>query len=336
MVRTEALGKYLWEVTHGAAWEKMCDKIRKIGKDQQISAHASEAGYNHLKNRQFLAEIDAHPLKDVSGSPLGTLLVVEDVTERVNMEKRLNQSEKLSAIGKLASGLAHEIGSPLGAISGYAERLISKLNENDRRRSDAENIKAQLDRITRLVRQLLIFARQSSPQLKQVKVNGIIRSTIEILVPELKNASIEVALELQENLPVIEADPDQLYQVFFNIILNAKQAMSDHGGKLTVTSSVLRKPQDIQENGTDLAEFIEICIVDTGMGIHPDHQKRIFEPFFTTKDVGEGSGLGLAICHGIISDHGGWIEVESKEGEGSSFKVILPVKKSSRSLNLSY
>lgn len=328
----EVSGKALQEITPEVFNGQILDNLGQVLKGEIPMAHDLAVRSVGQGGQQALANIDIHQFSDSSGNPLGAILVVEDVTELVTLERRLAQSEKLSAIGKLASGLAHEIGSPLSVIRGYAERLMAKIDEMDSRRSDAERIKNQLDRITRLVRQLLMFARHSPPQLKQVKVNGIVRSVAEILETKFQNSGIEVTLELEESLPPLEADPDQLYQVFFNILLNAQQAMEENGGTLKLSSSIYEPHGTAPSAGSvasvipkGSAKFVEVVISDTGAGIPSDQLKRIFEPFFTTKDVGDGTGLGLAICHGIVSEHGGWIEVESKPGGGSSFRIILPV-----------
>lgn len=293
-----------------------------------ITAHIIACLLNPYDHDSILSMLIAQMLTAFFLGFAVAIFAAKDRRERrqmVSLERELAQAEKLSAIGKFASSLAHEIGSPLSVMRGYLDILGEKLENGHPGMSEMIKIKSQFERIIKLIRQLLTFARHSLPQFRPVNVNSIIRMTVDALQQELSKAQVRVVLNPDENLPSIKADPDQLYQVFFNIIMNARHAMQEHGGTLSISSSVKKKALSAQKTGPDFANLIELVVSDTGCGIPANHLNKIFEPFFTTKALGEGSGLGLAICHGIISDHRGRIEVESRPGEGSTFKVFLPI-----------
>ncbi|NPV09427.1 MAG: response regulator [Anaerolineae bacterium] len=232
------------------------------------------------------------------------------------MQDQLVQAEKLSAVGELVSGVAHELNNPLTAVIGYAELLRSELAD-EQTRKDVENILRSAERSRRIVRNLLTFARRQRTERRMVDVNEIIRQTIEIQAYQLRVDNITVETQLEPDLPFTAADSSQLQQVFLNVIMNAHQAIRSirDRGKITVTSRLARP------------DVIRISIEDDGPGVAPEIAGRIFDPFFTTKEVGVGTGLGLSICYGIVSGHGGRIWVDSPPGGGATFIIELPVQK---------
>lgn len=260
-------------------------------------------------------EIDATGQFDESGRLVHTRAFVRDITERKRMEERLSQTEKMVAVGQLASGLAHEIGTPLNSISGMAELVLMREEKQSARREELEAIVAQTKRISRLVQQLLDFSRPSPHRRVKADAHEVLKATLHLLKQPLASVAVLVELDLAPPPVQLRADPHQLQQVFTNIILNAKQAMPG-GGKLWIET---RKSFDGRR------PHLDIAFQDSGPGITEGNPKRIFEPFFTTKDVGKGTGLGLAICYSIVRQHGGTIHAKNTTGKGARFVVSLPM-----------
>jgi two-component system, NtrC family, sensor kinase len=228
----------------------------------------------------------------------------------------LIQAEKLTSLGQLAASIAHEVNNPLSGVLVYAQLLSKKINNNQFSKDTAlqylGKMENELTRSTKLVRNLLDFARQTPPTLRQTDINEVIQRAVELIGDSMKMPDIKIVRELAADLPRLHADPDQLLQVFINLILNAVQAMTGGGTLLLRTGT-----EDKQ---------IRIDVQDTGSGIAPENMGKLFTPFFTTKKEVKGVGLGLAVSYGIIQRHHGKIIVKSKEGEGTVFSIYLPVK----------
>jgi len=239
---------------------------------------------------------------------------VRDITRERALQAQLMQAEKMSAVGQLISGVAHELNNPLTGVLGFAQLLLMDESLSSSARQYLQCIVDQGMRARGIVQNLLTFARQHKPEKAMVDINKALRSTLALRSYELKVNNIEVIEELSPSLPQTLADFQQLQQVFLNIIINAEQAMLEarDRGKLTIKT--------LSGDG-----WITICFTDDGPGIKAKDLPRIFEPFFTTKEVGKGTGLGLSICYGIIEEHGGKIYAISEEGKGASFIVELPV-----------
>jgi two-component system, NtrC family, sensor kinase len=228
----------------------------------------------------------------------------------------LIQAEKLSSLGQLAASIAHEVNNPLSGVLVYTQLLSKKIN-NDQFSKDTAlqylgRMETELTRSTKLVRNLLDFARQTPPALRDTDINEVLEHAVDLIVNSMKMQNIEVIKEYAAALPSFSADPDQLLQVFINLILNAVQAMSE-GGTLLLRTEVVEGQ-------------IRIDVQDTGCGISPENMSKLYTPFFTTKKEVKGVGLGLAVSYGIIQRHHGKITVKSKEGEGTVFSLFLPVK----------
>ncbi|MGH9510313.1 MAG: two-component system sensor histidine kinase NtrB, partial [Terriglobales bacterium] len=245
---------------------------------------------------------------------IGRILIVDDITERVGLESQLAQSEKLSAIGVLAAGVAHEVNTPLAVISSYAQMLAKQLQDDDKKSALLEKITRQTFRASEIVNNLLNFSRISAAEFADVDVNQVIHDTLALLEHQFKTAQIEVRASLAPGLSPIHGNHGKLQQVFLNLFLNAKDSMPG-GGALTVQTS----------NG----EGVHVVVSDTGKGIAPEHVARIYDPFFTTKggttDGPRGTGLGLSVTYGIIQEHAGKIRVESRPGAGTSFYLDFPL-----------
>ena len=243
----------------------------------------------------------------------GTLLVFDDITEKVRLETQLWQAEKLSSIGLLSAGIAHEVNTPLTAISSYTQRLLKDLPRSDPRYEVLKKIESQGFRASNIVNNLLNFARVRDSDSQEVNVNSLMLETLSLLDHQFRSASLEVKLDLQPGIPPTLANGGKLQQVFMNLFLNARDAMPE-GGRINVKT--YKK---------DSVLIVEIR--DSGVGITKQDIKKIYDPFFTTKEVGKGTGLGLSVSYGIIQELAGRINVASEPGRGTTFQLYLPIKR---------
>jgi two-component system NtrC family sensor kinase len=248
---------------------------------------------------------------------IGRLVIMDDITERVDLEVQLSQADKLSSIGLLAAGVAHEVNTPLAVISSYTQMLSKQLQGDPQKSSLLEKITRQTFRASEIVNNLLNFSRTSGSEIGDVDVNKVIGDTLALLEHQFKVAKVEVQNVLEPKLPAIQGNAGRLQQVFLNLFLNAKDAMPG-GGTLRVATL----------NG----ESVSVCVSDTGTGIAPENIQRIYDPFFTTKTSpregqARGTGLGLSVTYGIIQEHAGKIRVESNPGAGTTFVLDFPLSK---------
>ena len=254
------------------------------------------------------------PLVDSRGKKIGVLVSIVDRSEMKALEGIARQADKLTALGTMAAGMAHEIKNPLSSMKVLTQLLPQKFDDQEFRRKFIEIMPREIGRIDRIVESLLGFARATVPKFEPVNISDIIDETLDYFDEKIKDSGIKVSKEYA-TLPRVQADVQQLSQVFSNLILNAVQAMPD-GGQIEVSTSPKRKAGEVVEE--ILVEF-----TDTGHGITPENLKKLFDPFFTTKHG--GTGLGLTIAHSIVDGHRGTIEVKSKIGKGTSFYITLPV-----------
>ena len=263
------------------------------------------------------ANIAIAPLLSRDFVPVGRIILVDDITERVALETQLAQADKLSSIGLLAAGVAHEINTPLAVISSYAQMLAKQLRGDARLGPVLDKITQQSFRAAEIANGLLNFSRTSTTEFRPTDLNQVVRDTLSLLEHQFKTAQILVDLDLAEELPPIHGNPGKLQQVFLNLLLNAKDAMPG-GGRLAIATLV---------NG-----HVEAVISDSGSGIAPENLKRIYDPFFTTKNMPgdrRGTGLGLSVSYGIIQEHAGKIHVESAIGSGTTFHLEFPLLRNS-------
>ena len=270
---------------------------------------ATTAGDSRVTN------IAIAPLVSRDFSVIGRLIIVDDITERVELEGQLSQAEKLSSIGLLAAGVAHEVNTPLAVISSYAQMLAKQVNGDAKKSELLDKITRQTFRASEIVNSLLNFSRTSSTEFTNVDLNRVIQDTLMLLEHQLKVARVKVVQELQPELPPIYGNTGKLQQVFLNLFLNAKDAMPA-GGTLMVST----------QNGHN----VQVTVADTGNGIAQEHIARIYDPFFTTKSKPKtghsgGTGLGLSVTYGIIQEHAGKIRVSSQPGEGTKFTMEFPL-----------
>ena len=261
-------------------------------------------------------------LRDEKENIIGTLSSGEDITVRKLTEEELIQSEKMASLGQLAASVVHEVNNPLAGIMVYIKLFLRKYKENklqdEKTESQLLKMEKELDRTTRIIRNLLAFSRQSEPSMSPVEINKVIDAALPLVENQINLENITLMKNLDTELPLIQADFDKIQQVLINIMLNAIQAMPE-GGTLTIASSTARavRIRDSYKNA------VRIDITDTGVGISQENLKKLFTPFFTTKEKGMGVGLGLSVVHGIISKHKGKIDVESEPGKGTTFTIFL-------------
>lgn len=246
--------------------------------------------------------------------------LARETAARIATLDQLRHADRLTTVGKLASGIAHELGTPLNVVSGRAKMIVRGL-EAEPAKDCARIVVEQADRMTRIIRQLLDFARQRGAQKAPTDVAALARQTVALLEPLARKRDLALRVDAPEAI-LAEVDAGQMQQVVTNLVMNAVQAMSTPGEVVvTVERSERSPPPDL---GGHPREFVVIRVRDQGPGIAPEHLPHVFEPFFTTKDVGEGTGLGLSVAYGMVREHGGFLDVASTPGQGATFSVHLP------------
>jgi hypothetical protein len=251
------------------------------------------------------------PLVSKDRQRIGRLIIFDDITERSALEQRLMQADKLSSIGLLAAGVAHEVNTPLAVISTYAQMLAKQVGGDEQKSTLLEKIARQTFRASEIVNSLLNFSRTSPAEFTQVDMNRVLRETLSLVEHQLRQNRVEVRQRMEDGLGPVSGNSGKLQQVFLNLFLNARDAMPA-GGVLEVRSWAV--------NGSAMVE-----VSDNGQGIEPEHLARIYDPFFTTKGVRKGTGLGLSVTYGIVKEHGGSIQVDSHPGAGTRFRLEFPL-----------
>jgi len=304
----EAFYKKMWDIiSRGEVWT---GRITNRMKDGTL--------------REF--ETTISPIRDRSGAIVDFVFVKRDVTHEVQLQTRLQEAQKMEAIGTLAGGIAHDFNNILTSIIGFAELAMLKLPEGDETRSDLDYVIKSGYRARELVKQILSFSRRNEQDLKPVQIHLIIKEALKLLRASLP-ATIEIHQNVEFEFDVVLADPTQIHQVLMNLGTNAAHAMQESGGVLEVslTELDLDSVAVSQYPGLNPGPYLELSISDTGFGMDKAVMERIFDPFFTTKNRGEGTGMGLSVVHGIVKSHGGFIFVNSELEKGTKFHVFLPV-----------
>jgi PAS domain S-box-containing protein len=260
----------------------------------------------------FFTELLISPIIDSHNKIAGYFGAHRDITEQIILEQQLVRSQRMESIGTLAAGIAHEVGNPLTAISSLVQ-VIQRTNTDEFAKEKLDLINSQVNRITRIIRELVDYSRPSTRVVKPTNINRIVKEALNIVQYGKKVKDIKFTLELDEQIPEIAAVPDQIVQVFINILMNAVDSMDERRGTITVQSRNNEKT-------------VEVIIRDTGKGIEPSALGIIFEPFYTTKTTGQGTGLGLWVSYGIVKSFGGDIFVESIPEQGSTFTILFPLK----------
>jgi two-component system, NtrC family, sensor kinase len=322
VVRWNRQMEELYGVRHEDAVGQPLDALldaRIVGMIRGSSADAPEgAAYyripmttRHDPPRRLLVNVGATPLRDSTAEIVGSIVIVEDISTRVQLEEQLQISEKMASIGLLAAGVAHEVNTPLTGISSYTQMLLQQVPADDPSTKMLEKIERQTFRAAKIVNGLLNLARPAQVDSGPCDINVVINDVLSLLEHQFRTGSIQVRKELSATAPVVQGIEHKLQQVFLNLFLNARDAMPK-GGWLTIVTRQDRSGAVIE-------------VGDTGSGIPTEQLSRIYDPFFTTKAIGKGTGLGLSITYGIVQEHGGHITCDSQEGQGTRFSIHLPL-----------
>ncbi|PYS12431.1 MAG: histidine kinase, partial [Acidobacteria bacterium] len=291
-------------------WNRALESLTGRSRTQMLERRENRHLYKQPWNN-LIVNFSATSLVDKAGSTRGTLIIVDNITDRIRLEDQLIQNEKLTSIGLLAAGVAHEVNTPLAVISSYSQMLRKEISSDDPRHKLLEKITKQTFRASEIVNNLLNFSRTNATEFAEVDIHQVIADTLSLLDHQFKSARVRVDRELRAEYPVVFANAGKLQQVFLNLFVNARDAMPEGGELRVLTETVDSK--------------LEIIVQDTGVGISRENIQKIYDPFFTTKAAGKGTGLGLSVSYGIVQEHGGNISVDSKPGIGTSFKLELPL-----------
>lgn len=276
---------------------------------------------NKKKDGQlFYTDLLISPIIDNNGKLIGYFGIHRDKTEQKKLEQQLIHAQKMESIGLLAAGLAHEVGNPLASISSLVQ-VIQRTNKDEFTNQKLELIKSQINRISKIIRDLVNFSRQSTYELQSTEINKVVKSAIEIARVSKKAKGIDFVEEYDPDIPILYLVPDQLQQVFLNILINAIDALCIDADRLIYFNP---EPKILTKTFKD-ENRVYISITDNGIGISESAMSKIFDPFYTTKKVGEGTGLGLWVSYNIIKSFQGEIQVKSTEGEGATFTIVLPI-----------
>ena len=292
-------------------FEEMFKLKTLINQRQVESSMTTEGIFLNRESKEMTLEIQKTPLKSKENVVYGTLYLVEDVRERKETQQKLMQQEKLASIGLLAAGVAHEINTPLTGIASYSQLLSREENLSDDQRELLDLIQGQSQRAAHIVSSLLNFSRKEGAPIGPVNLADVLDQTLRFMGHQIQKAKVQVTVDEEGGPLTVDGYPNQLQQVFVNLIVNALDAMPK-GGQLIVSFKKFR----------DQARML---FKDTGVGMEAELTDHIFDPFFTTKEVGKGTGLGLAVVYNIMQEHSGSIEVESDLGLGTTFVLSFPL-----------
>jgi two-component system, NtrC family, sensor histidine kinase HydH len=286
------------------------EKLLQRGENTPI-VRDEEIQVKQRSGKEIPLSLSAAPLKDDLGQAIGSVLLLRDLREIRDLQEKVRRGERLASLGRLAAGVAHEIRNPLSSIRGFAQYFRNRFKDQKEELEYASIMVKEVDRLNRVITELLDFARPKTPHREPHSLENMFDQSLRLLQPELAKKQVEVEREIEPHLPLVRLDRDQISQTILNLLLNSLESI-DAGGKIRIG---LRKG--------DSSPSIQIAISDTGRGIPREDLGRVFEPFFSTKR--KGTGLGLAIVHQIVESHGGEVQVESREGEGTTFRITLPV-----------
>lgn len=310
--REETVGKKVEEIFDDVFASKLKNILGQTSWHLTEIRNAYKIQTTNANYEQIMLNVAIAPLRSELEQQKGAIVVLENVTERVKLEESLQQNEKLSSIGLLAAGVAHEVNTPLTGVSSYTQMLLDMIPESDPKYKLLQKVATQTERASNIAGNLLNFSRTGGvTELAEVDINKLLEDTLQLLEPQIRKSNIEMVKEYSDIPPKVFGDAGKLQQVFTNLLINAKDAIFEKG-KITLTT----------KNKNENEVVIEIS--DTGIGIEPENLNKIYDPFFTTKGVGSGTGLGMAVSYGIVQEHSGSIVAESKVGKGTTFRLSFP------------
>ena len=274
-------------------------EVERVGKDGKIVTLGISSSF----------------LESYDRNVAGVIITIQDLTESKKTEELIRRMDRLSSLGQLSAGIAHEIRNPLASINFNVQMLSRKLDMDDRTKSIMDDTIEGVDRLNRVIKAMLDFTRPSIPSLQNGILNNVIVDSVSLINIQLKKRNVDIRTELTEDIPEMVFDPLQMQQVFINLMINAMEAMPE-GGTIKVKSMVTN-----DDKGND--NRLSVYITDNGIGIPPENLPKVFDPFFTTRP--DGTGLGLSITHKILEQHNAFIDIVSKENEGTTFVLSFPI-----------
>ncbi len=311
------IGKSLNQVLSQKFFQKLADQLAR----SESQALSMEGEIRRPDGQVVQVRLSVSHVHDNHGRPIGNVFIIQDITQLTRLEEEAKRNDRLRAMGEVAAGIAHEIRNPLASIELFASVLGKDLETDKEKKAIAEHIISGVKNMDRIISSLLLFAKSPEPSRQKCNVNHVLKNILEspvlLGIPE----NIEVVRQFSPGALQGNGDEELLKQVFLNLIRNAVSAMPD-GGQLHVRTEKSAAVSPPQEPGGLHRNFITVSVSDTGVGISPEDRKKVFNPFFTTRD--KGTGLGLAITHNIVKAHQGTIDIESIEGQGTTFKVKIP------------
>jgi signal transduction histidine kinase len=289
------------------------------------------AVYDHAfgGGKSAITEVTSYPIRDASGAVVSAIEIYNDISEKLKLEEQLRQAQKMEAVGQLAGGVAHDFNNILTAIIGYSHLASVKLRDDDPCRSDIEQILASTQRAATLIQSLLAFSRRQPMTMRSIELNDVI-TKFEKFLRRLLRADIELRTVCSAGKLAVMADSGQIEQALMNLVTNARDAMPQ-GGRVTIeVRAAALDDAFIEAHGYGApGNYALVIVTDTGVGMDEKTRSKIFEPFFTTKEQGKGTGLGLSMVYGIVKKHDGFINVYSEPGTGTTFKIYLPIQRTS-------
>lgn len=316
--RNEAVGKSVTDIFDENFSTNLLQILGKSRWHLQEIRHGYKLHTATPSGKALILNVAVAPLRTVSQGQTGAIIVMENVTSRIKLEESLQQSEKMSSIGLLAAGVAHEVNTPLTGVSSYTQMLLGMIPETDPKHKLLLKVQKQTERASNIAGNLLNFSRVgNTTEFVEIDVNKVLDNTLQLLEIQLRQSNIQIVKNYAEFLPNIYGNAGKLQQVFTNLVLNARDAIFD-GGIITLTTEFADE------------DSVVIEVSDNGIGIEPENLGKIYDPFFTTKGVGSGTGLGLAVTYGIVQEHSGTIETASEVGEGTTFRLEFPVAQKRR------
>ena len=317
----ELIGRHCYEVFRGT--DSPCPNCPELDTLKNGKVHVAEIEHATLKKR---FAVSSSPLLDQEGRVVKVVHYARDLTEKRNLERQLRQAQKMEAIGTLAGGIAHDFNNILAGVIGFSELALLEVPAGSPAQADLEQVVRAGLRAKEMVQQILTFSRRTEQKVQPLLLQPIVKESLKLLRASIPT-TIELRQQVAEECGMVLADPTQIHQVVMNLCTNGYQAMREKGGVLGVTLEPVELGEADVANKIALkpGNYLRLSVSDTGSGIAPEIVDRIFEPYFTTKLQGDGTGLGLSVVHGIVQGLGGHVSVYSEPGQGTTFRVYLPV-----------